>query len=1704
MACEARHKAQTITEGLHSAISFEFDDETDRLGGGPYESYDKYKIAIQTDDNSLWCLVNDVTETWVQITEGQSASTVKFNVIKGSAGTISPGQVVYGSGWSVSGDIPEVELAQANSEATMPAIGVSIDTITDGTSGEVVSVGLVRNIDTSSFSVGDAVHVSPSVAGGLTAIPPDGPNVHQNIGVVVRSDVSDGVIIVLTGADEPLSDTDGYISEISDDTSDAGTNSDAARADHVHAHGDRGGGSLHELADESQAGFLSADGYVKLSGLTPGGEPNQNAFSYFTDGSNTASADSETDTFKFRSANDRLSVLVTNDEVTHGDNLLLTLNESNIDHGNLSGLEDDDHSNYLLVDGSRAMAGDLDMDGYDILNVGTVDGFDLSDLYTNTQEPTGFPNRTDSTISVNDGTRTFTIQPAVSSFDFYIKGIKFTKTSAQNIVWPDTEGLWFFAFDSNGDLTYTNSSSTVSSWILGSAAFVSAIYWDGSNSQSIYFAEERHGFMDGKAHLHFHNSFGAQWFSGGLLLGIDADQSGDSNSHTQFGVEDTEIADEDIILSISHGSPQTLNNPAQIPIFYRSGASGYWRKKTADAFPVIYSGTAGYTGSNGRLPYNEFTGATWQLTEVGQAEFVLVHYFASNNKEEPIIGIQGQNSYSNSSDARAGADTEMNELSGTGQLLSKELVPLGTVIFQTSTGYSNTPAARIVSTSDGDDYVDFRGNSFTGGGSSAVITAHGSLNGLDADDHTIYLLVDGTRAMSGNLDMGTNNITNVGTVDGVDISDHSSRHDPGGADALTTAAPTDVGDANAEGSAGSFARSDHVHALGGTVGGDLSGSLPNPTVTDLTISSEEQGSILYNNGSNWVQLSPGEDGYVLTTHDTGSNPTWEYSGSGVTDHGDLEGLSDDDHCFSEDTELLTNRGFVHYSDISNDEIAATFNLETSKIEYQKINDKYVYNNFNELIRFKNKLGEILVTPKHTMVYRNTTQSHKKRTKEWFLCTAEEALHKSVFEVPVCGIMDGYDLPLSDDMLELFGLIISEGSFADPKRNGYGIRIYQKEGTQADYIENILIKLGVPYTKHFGQAVVFYLRSNWCRNNIRPWLMEKNIPESLMNLRGRQFRYFLSGLVFGDGSVRSNHSLLNKTDVCLDIKQHGLRKNIQYHYYSGDVSLIDNLVHLCTINGYKTYSYYRSNVGFKNGCWSVNISCKRKVGFCKTSIKDKIQYNGNVWCVSVPNKTLVLRRKGFVFIAGNTQYLLVSGTRAMSGNLDMGTNNITNVGTVDGVDISDHSSRHDPGGADALTTAAPTDVGDANAEGSAGSFARSDHVHALGGTVGGDLSGSLPNPTVTDLTISSEEQGSVLYNNGSNWVQLPPGDDGYVLTTHDTGANPTWEYNESGVTDHGDLEGLSDDDHSIYLLVDGTRAMSGNLDMGTNNITNVGTVDGIDVSDHSSRHDPGGADALTTAAPTDVGDANAEGSAGSFARSDHVHALGGTVGGDLSGSLPNPTVTDLTISSEEQGSVLYNNGSNWVQLPPGDDGYVLTTHDTGANPTWEASSETTRRVIVEFTLTENVNNVVQWFTTWRSPGGDKASDKRSGTSTGIQNADSCSPFQVPFDATIIKAVLTVKGVGVQNGSVSYPVTYQTDLYEEDFTTETKIADIDFTISNSYTVGTWSVGNTNYKGSVSLDIDVSEGDMLALKFINGTGASLAGQSRMAFVTLLLEER
>ena len=66
----------------------------------------------------------------------------------------------------------------------------------------------------------------------------------------------------------------------------------------------------------------------------------------------------------------------------------------------------------------------------------------------------------------------------------------------------------------------------------------------------------------------------------------------------------------------------------------------------------------------------------------------------------------------------------------------------------------------------------------------------------------------------------------------------------------------------------------------------------------------------------------------------------------------------------------------------------------------------------------------------------------------------------------------------------------------------------------------------------------------------------------------------------------------------------------------------------------------------------------------------------------------------------------------------------------------------------------------------------------------------------------------------------------------------------GVTDHGDLTGLADDDHLQYLRVDGTRPMTGSLQMGAGLL-----VDGVDLTAHVAN--PAAHHALVTAGDSSI-------------------------------------------------------------------------------------------------------------------------------------------------------------------------------------------------------------------------------------------------------------
>jgi hypothetical protein len=394
----------------------------------------------------------------------------------------------------------------------------------------------------------------------------------------------------------------------------------------------------------------------------------------------------------------------------------------------------------------------------------------IAAILTNQKEPTGFVNRTTSRIDANswdDATRTFTLQleGGQTNYVWYRWGKTFVNTANDTFQITDQEGEHYIYYDENGALTESYlPDQTEQLTLFAQTPLVAIVYWDKDNQIAIYLAEERHGItMDGEDHVWKHFQTGTVFLSGLALGNFSVDASGNNDTSSQFSCANGVIRDEDIIINIANGAPQTLSPILYVPVFYKSGAAGNWRREwteeewqasTAYAlgdrifednsyWEVTVAGTSGvgepvwsgsptpgdtivdntvtwtnvgtpraanktFVGGNHLLAWNEFTGGVWQQTEVGNVKYVLSHIFATNDVRLPVIAIQGQAEYGSKADAQSGAVDEINTLVKTG-LPFVEFIPVGTIIYQTATVYTNESKSRIVSTADAEDYVNWIG-----------------------------------------------------------------------------------------------------------------------------------------------------------------------------------------------------------------------------------------------------------------------------------------------------------------------------------------------------------------------------------------------------------------------------------------------------------------------------------------------------------------------------------------------------------------------------------------------------------------------------------------------------------------------------------------------------------------------------------------------------------------------------------------------------------------------------------------------------------------------------------------------------------------------------------------------------------------------------------------------------------------------------------
>ncbi len=338
-------------------------------------------------------------------------------------------------------------------------------------------------------------------------------------------------------------------------------------------------------------------------------------------------------------------------------------------------------------------------------------------------------------------------------------------------------------------------------------------------------------------------------------------------------------------------------------------------------------------------------------------------------------------------------------------------------------------------------------------------------------------------------------------------------------------------------------------------------------------------------------------------------------------------------CYDGETEVLTDKGWIRFDEvhkISSDTKFATRTC-TGIIEYQKASNQVNIAYSGRMYKVKARGVDLLVTPNHNMLVCPTTTKEGRKRNNYSLIKAEELNNISHAYVKngLWEIESNYDIDFN--FLRLLGFAIGDGYF-----DGRYLSFHLHKKRKIDWLCKLadILKSSYPdwefkidptktrYRFVSKDPVFLYLFSQIYNDN-----RDKCIPNKLiMDCSKEQLEALFEGLIESDGHRASTGGICFDTTskVLADQMQHlclhiGLAANVCYVYDKekrkssfGDLPLT------------------RLSIIQRELKPEIN---KHSGAIGKSSWIDK--WKGQVYCVTVPNNTLYVRREGKPVWCGNS-------------------------------------------------------------------------------------------------------------------------------------------------------------------------------------------------------------------------------------------------------------------------------------------------------------------------------------------------------------------------------------------------------------------------------------------------------------------------------------
>jgi hypothetical protein len=166
------------------------------FNGSVWQKIDQSDV-VQSITSADASIVVTTTGSTVDLSVSQtSPASVLVEQVRNSTGaTLTKGTAVYISG--ATGQLPTVSKALANADVTSAqTLGLITADISNNSNGYVTIIGLMSNLNTSAYTDGAQLYLSPTTAGTLTATKPYAPQHLVYVAVVAHAHPTQGKLLV--------------------------------------------------------------------------------------------------------------------------------------------------------------------------------------------------------------------------------------------------------------------------------------------------------------------------------------------------------------------------------------------------------------------------------------------------------------------------------------------------------------------------------------------------------------------------------------------------------------------------------------------------------------------------------------------------------------------------------------------------------------------------------------------------------------------------------------------------------------------------------------------------------------------------------------------------------------------------------------------------------------------------------------------------------------------------------------------------------------------------------------------------------------------------------------------------------------------------------------------------------------------------------------------------------------------------------------------------------------------------------------------------------------------------------------------------------------------------------------------------------------------------------------------------------------------